>query len=147
VASGYGAESVENLNRLPEFLSDCDHVLVTVALVDETESLIGQEELNAMPDNACLINVARGPVVNEKALYQALHGGHIAGAALDVWWQEPNKPGELPKSSKYDFGDFANVLMSPHASAMTKEVMQRRLQAAYANFDRIKLGEPVEGVV
>jgi|TARA_B110000438_G_scaffold173476_1_gene165779 phosphoglycerate dehydrogenase-like enzyme len=147
VASAHGAQSVENLDRLVEVISDCDHVLVTVALVDETESLIGQDELSAMRDSACLINVARGPVVNERALYQALEGGQIAGAALDVWWQEPNKPGDLPMPSKYDFAALTNVLMSPHTSAMTKEVIRRRLQAAYANFDRFKLGEPIEGVI
>jgi phosphoglycerate dehydrogenase-like enzyme len=147
VASAHGALSVENLNRLHEVLIDCDHVLVTVALVDETESLIGEEELEVMRKSSCLINVARGPVVNEKALYQALRDGQIAGAALDVWWQEPTKPGDLPMPSKYDFAALTNVLMSPHASAMTKEVIQRRLQAAYANFDRFKLGEPIEGVI
>lgn len=129
-------------DRLPELLADSDVVVVTVPLNAATRGLIGPAELAAMGPEALLVNVARGPVVQEEALYEALSSGTIAGAALDVWWSgPPEAPSRLP------FHDLPNVLMTPHHSGHTADTFAARATEIADNIDRLERGDALSNVV
>jgi phosphoglycerate dehydrogenase-like enzyme len=109
-------------------------------LTSETRGMIGEAELRAMKATAVLVNIARGPVTVEAALIRALREGWIAGAALDVFDQEP-----LPADSP--FWDMENVILTPHISGGT-EIYNERAVAIFAdNLRRYLAGEPLENVV
>lgn len=99
---------------LTELLQKSDFVTIHTPLTAETENLIGKEELGQMKKSAFLINTARGGIVNEKALFQALKEKWIAGAALDVLLKEP------PPSDHPLFG-LENIVLSPHMASLTRE--------------------------
>ncbi len=100
---------------LPELMAESDFVVVACLLNDETRALVGEKELGLMKPGAFFINVARGPIVDEAALYRALAAGRIAGAGLDVFSEEPT-PADNP-ILKLD-----NVIVAPHALAWTDEL-------------------------
>ncbi len=97
------------LERLTDLLGRCDYVVLALPLSSQTERLIGQAELWAMPSHAWLINVSRGQVIDEAALVRALKEDWIAGACLDVFWEEP-----LPATS--ELWSLPNAVVSPHNS-------------------------------
>ncbi|WHX16543.1 2-hydroxyacid dehydrogenase [Streptomyces malaysiensis subsp. malaysiensis] len=133
---------VGGTERLPDLLADSDIVVVTVPLSPATRGLIGPAELAAMGPHSLLVNVARGPVVQEEALYEALSAGTIAGAALDVWWSGPPlAPSGLP------FHTLPNVVMTPHNSGHTEETFAARAVDIAANINRLAAGSPLGNVV
>ncbi|MFJ9586146.1 2-hydroxyacid dehydrogenase [Streptomyces acidicola] len=139
---GLRPDRVGGTDRLPELLADSDVVVVTVPLSPATRGLIGPAELAAMGRHCFLINVARGPVVQEEALYEALSAGTIAGAALDVWWAgPPHAPSRLP------FHTLPNVVMTPHNSGHTEETFAARATEIVANITRLERGSPLTNVV
>jgi len=107
-----GAESVS----LDELLSSSDFISVHVPLLEETKHMIGLEEIGKMKKTAYLINASRGPVVDENALKGALMSGRIAGAALDVFEEEPPEGTELT--------GLTNVVCTPHIGAETEEAQR-----------------------
>jgi phosphoglycerate dehydrogenase-like enzyme len=112
-ASQLGFEYVS----LDDLLQCSDIVTLHVPLMAETRGMIGRRELDRMKRTACLVNLARGELVDEDALCQALRQGRIAGAAVDVYAVEP------PQSSP--LLGLENVLGTPHLAAYTREAMQR----------------------
>lgn len=105
-------------DSLPELLKESDFVSIHVPLTKDTRDLIGEKELKLMKRTAFLINVARGEIVNEKALAKALKEKWIAGAATDVFSQEPPAP-DNPLLK------IENIILSPHMAALTKECVIR----------------------
>lgn len=128
-------------------LAESDFVLLATALSSETEDLIGAAELALMKPESSLINVARARLVDEDALFDALRDRRIRGAAIDVWWGEPLAPDQSPAPSRRAFFELDNVLMSPHISGITAAMVQRRVQAAADNIDRLARGEPLQNIV
>ncbi len=110
-------------DSLPELLKESDFVSIHVPLTKETTDLIGEEELKLMKSTAFLINVGRGRIVDEKALAKALKEKWIAGAASDVFSQEPPDP-DNPLLK------IENVILSPHMAALTKECVIRMATGA-----------------
>ncbi len=110
-------------DSLPELLKESDFVSVHVPFTKETIDLIGEKELKSMKPTAFLINVARGKIVNEKALAIALKERWIAGAASDVFSQEPPDP-DNPLLK------VENIILSPHMAALTKECVIRMATGA-----------------
>lgn len=108
----FAALGVPRARTLDEALIDADFVSLHVPHMPETHHLIGKRELALLKKSACLINSSRGGIVDEAALYEALKDKRIAGAALDVFEQEP-PPRDLP------FFGLDNVLVTPHMAAMT----------------------------
>jgi len=88
-----------------------------------------------------LINVARAEVVDEDALYDALHRGVIAGAALDVWYRYPTGAGPTHPGHR-PFHELPNVLMTPHVSGWTEGMMDARAGVIAENIHRVERGEP-----
>jgi len=110
---------------LDELLSQSDYVVLTVPLTPETRHLIGARELGLMKPTAYLINPARGPVVDEKALVEALRSRTIAGAALDVYEEEPKlTPG---------LAELDNVVLAPHIASATTETRTKMAVMAAEN--------------
>ena len=130
-----GAQKVD----LPTLLKESDFITLHVPLTPETHHLIGQKELQLMKPTAFLINTARGPVVDEKALYQALKEKRIAGAALDVFENEPHiTPG---------LADLPNVVLTPHIGSATVETRNRMAEMAAQNLIRFFQGQPPVSIV
>ncbi len=123
-----------------EMLSRCDYVVVAAPLTSETRGMIGEPEFKAMKPMAVVINVGRGPVINEEALISALSNGRIKGAALDVFDHEP-----LPQD--HPFYKLENVLLSPHCADHTPDWLDQAMQFFIAQFDRFRKGEPLLNVV
>jgi len=142
--------SVEHVFRWAELdlmLGECDIVVLSCALAAETTSLIDERRLGAMKPSAFLINLARGPIADEKALYRALRDGVIAGAALDTWWRYPSASDPQPRPSRYPFHELPNVIMTPHCSPRTDATIDRRSRDVARNIDRFVHGEPLENIV
>ena len=135
------------LDRLDAFLGECDFVILSIALTPETTGLIDARRLALMRRDAVLVNLARGPVVDERALYEALTGGTIAGAVIDVWWRYPDAATPNPPPSTYPFNALPNVMMTPHSSQWTEQMMDRRWDMIVANLRRLHRGEPLRDVV
>jgi phosphoglycerate dehydrogenase-like enzyme len=142
-----GVERSYPLGDLDRMLGQCDVVAVSVALTAETTGLIDARRLAAMKREAFLINLARGPILDEDALYEALKEGVIAGAALDVWWRYPSEEAPDRRPSRHPFHELPNVLMTPHSSPWTEETFARRSRNIARNLDRYVRGETLENVV
>jgi phosphoglycerate dehydrogenase-like enzyme len=130
-----------------EQLREADFVIPCCPLTAETEGLIGAAQFGRMKRSAYLINTARGKVVEEKALYEALRDGVIAGAAIDVWYRYPGDPEEKCAPSAYPFAELENVLMTPHVSAWTKRTVEGRMRDIAANIDRLAAGQDLVNVL
>lgn len=138
-----GVPGVDELfapDHLREALARSDWVILCLALTPETRHYIGAGELAVMKPTAFLINVARGEVVDEAALLEALRSGRIAGAGLDVFATEP-----LPDDSP--FWGLPNVVMTPHVGGSMDDYEGRALEIFLGNLGRFLRGEPLENVV
>ncbi|NOG53930.1 MAG: hydroxyacid dehydrogenase [Planctomycetes bacterium] len=108
--------SVHHPVSLATLLTTADALFVSVPLTDDTLGLIGQAELELMPSTAIIVNVARGAVIDEAALYDALASKRILAAGLDVWYNYPKSEPERTNTfpSQYPFHELDNVVLSPH---------------------------------
>jgi phosphoglycerate dehydrogenase-like enzyme len=117
-------------------LSESDYVAIATPLTPETRGLIGAPEFAAMKPTAVIVNIARGAVIDEPALIAALKSGQIAGAALDVFSQEP-----LPPES--ELWRLDNVIMTPHISGGMPDYMERVVNLLCDNLRRYLAGQPL----
>lgn len=134
------ADQVWDGSRLPDLLSQSDYVILATPLTPETHHLIGAQELDLMQESAVLVNIARGPVVDEKALIACLQAGNIRGAGLDVFETEPLPP-ESPLWS------LPNVVLTPHQAGSQPDYEQRAFAVFIDNLRRLQAGEPLRNVV
>lgn len=123
-----------SLADLPALLRQADFISLHIPLTAETRHLIGRAALALMKPSAVLINTARGGLIDEEALYEALVEGQIAGAALDVFEQEP-LPGHYP------LAHLENVLCSPHIAGQTAEALVKMSVGAAENILKVLRGE------
>ena len=100
-----------------------------------------------MKPSAFLINIARGQVVDEDALYAALRDRRIAGAAIDVWWQYPDAAEPNRRGSRHPFHELPNVIVTPHNSGWTAGMVRRRWDEIADNLDRFVRGAPLINIV
>jgi phosphoglycerate dehydrogenase-like enzyme len=128
------ADEVVSANDLLRVLPQADFVALTCPLTRETENLIDAKALAAMKPSAYLINVARGKVVNEPSLIEALDQKRIAGAALDCVWEEP-----LPATSP--LWTLSNVLITPHTAGETRRYEDNVIDLLLENLGRLSRGE------
>ena len=139
-AGDQNVEQVYGFDGLHEMIRQCDYVVAAAPLTPETKSLIGAAEFAAMKPSAIILNVGRGPVIDEPAMLAALQSGQIRGAGLDVFTVEP-----LPAG--HPFYSMENVLLSPHCSDNTQDWLEQAMLFFYRNLDRFQKGEPLENVV
>ncbi len=104
--------------ELHDLLPEADFIVVILPLTEETRGIIGYEEFQLMKDGVHIINVGRGPLIDEEAFYNALKSGKIGGAALDTWWIYPPDEDSVKHTfpSKYPLYEFDNLVFSPHRS-------------------------------
>lgn len=121
---------------LDDLLSNCDVVSVHVPLTKQTKDLINAENITKMKSTSLLINTARGPVVNAKALADALKNNIIAGAGVDVFDNEP------PIAMDNPLLNAPNVVLTPHIGFATKEAMEKRAVIAFTNINKYLMGKP-----
>ncbi len=144
------AEPVERIYPLAELdrmLPECDVVVIAAALAAETRGLIDARRIALMKPGALLINIARGQIIEEEALYAALRDGRLGGAAIDVWWRYPTSAEPQPLPSRFPFHELPNVLMTPHCATFTEGTAERRFGAIAGNVDRLIRGEKLINIV
>jgi phosphoglycerate dehydrogenase-like enzyme len=135
------------LGDLPAFWASLDWAVITVPLTPETQGMVGADAFAAMRPHAVLLNVARGPVVDEQALYDALASGRIGGAVIDTWYRYPSADEPGPAPGHLPFERLPNLVMTPHMSGWTRGTIRRRQETMAANIGRLLRGEACENVV
>ncbi|MEM6664466.1 MAG: 2-hydroxyacid dehydrogenase [Pseudomonadota bacterium] len=128
---------------LDRMLAESDYVLVACDMNAETRGLIDADRLAAMKPDGVIINVARGSIIEEDALFDALSERRIGGAVIDTWWSYGD--GAWPCNRA--FQDLDNVILSAHRSALTEAMHDRRWGFVSANAARAVAGEPVQNIV
>jgi glycerate dehydrogenase len=136
---------IATADRLDEMLRVADILVISAALTTATEGLIGARELNLMKENAILINVARGEIVDEAALYEHLVAHPHFFAGIDAWWVEPVRHGRFAMG--HPFLNLPNVIGSPHNSAGGGAWRDEYLRRAVQNCRRAILGEAPRNLI
>ena len=145
-AAGHGLRWAGTTAQLGHALTEADALVVSIPLSEDTASAIGAVELDELGPQGLLVNVARGPVVDETALYEALRDRRIAGAAIDVWYRYPGPDGKAEPSG-LPFGRLDNVILTPHSSGVTAETFRGRIRDIAENITRLSRNEPLKNVV
>jgi len=146
--SGQTTEDVDfigTLDDLDYLLIHSDFVVISIPLTYETDGLIGKRELELMKNDAILINVARGPIIKEKDLYEHLKSHPDFSAGIDAWWIEPFKFGQF--KINYPFFELPNLLGSPHNSAIVENILIEGARKAAENVKRFLNNDEIKGIV
>ena len=133
-------EQTYSPDRRLEMLARSDYVVVAAPLTAETRGMIAEPEFAAMKPTAVVINVGRGPLIQEEALISALSSGRIRGAGLDVFDEEP-----LPQD--HPFYGMENVLLSPHCADHTSDWLEQAMRLFIQQYERFRSGQPLLYVV
>ncbi|OZG29302.1 hydroxyacid dehydrogenase [Williamsia sp. 1138] len=138
-AAAVGLSWAADAAGLHRLMTESDIVVVSAPLNDHTRGMIGTTEFAALGSDGVLINVGRGPLVQQQALYDALQRNIIRAAAIDVWYSYPGPdgdgdPGDLP------FADLPNLLMTPHSSGITRDTFVGRVRDIADNIRRLDRG-------
>ncbi|HEX2409322.1 MAG TPA: NAD(P)-dependent oxidoreductase [Nitrososphaeraceae archaeon] len=136
----YFINIIQGVEALSNSLIDADYISIHAPLTDETRGLIGAKEINSMKSSAFLINVARAQIVDREGLFTSLVNKKIAGAAFDVFWEEPADPND--KLLKLD-----NFLLTPHLAGWTSESADNATRIIASNINRVLHGEKPTTVV
>ena len=128
---------------LEKVINESDFIVVVVPLTKETSGLIGEKELKLMRGKY-LINISRGAVIDEEALFKSLKEHHLAGAAIDTWYQYPSLEQREVLPSKYDFDKLENVVMSPHTAGYTDRALEENIKSVFDNIVKIYYEEEPE---
>lgn len=145
------APGLADASATPDHLAGClgqaDYVVISCPLTPQTTGLISERELTAMKPGSVLVNVSRAEIVDEQALFVALKIRAIAGAFLDVWYSYPQGAADRVQPSSYPFHELENVICTPHSSAWTVPLTERRYAFIARNIERLIAGEPLANVV
>lgn len=142
-----GFLAIHPLASLDALLPDADFVVVACALADATRGLLDTRRLALLKPSAVVVNVARGPVIDEAALYRVVAERRIGGAILDVWWRYPTADDPRRAPSAHPFAALDNVIMTPHCSAWTDGLFRRRAAEMAENLDRLAEGRPLRNLI
>jgi phosphoglycerate dehydrogenase-like enzyme len=135
-----GVDTVLNSDRIDEMLAVADYVVLAVPVTPRTTALMNADRLARMKPDSCLINVGRGPLIDEGALAVSLRAGKVRGAAQDVFTKEP-----LPADSP--LWDLENLLITPHTAALTEQLWDRQYALLHENLTRFLAAQPLLAVV
>lgn len=136
-----GLAATYPLDALPRMTAVVDYVVCTLPLLESTRGLVGAEAIGAMKPDAAIVNVGRGPVIDEQALYEALRDKRIGGAIIDTWYVYPSAEDPHPQPATLPFRDLGNVIMTPHMSGWTTGTIARRRAVVAENINRLARGE------
>lgn len=146
--SGRTSEQVDfigGMDDLEYLLKNSDVLLISIPLNIHTEGLIGSPELALMKPDAILINVARGPVIDEQSLYLHLVEHPAFSAGIDTWWAEPSRSGKFKVN--YPFFDLPNFIGSPHNSSITPGTLDNAIRLAAENAAAFLSGGKIRGEI
>jgi phosphoglycerate dehydrogenase-like enzyme len=142
-----GPDDVHGPDDLRRLLPSADALLIALPLTESTKGLIGERELTLLPRDAILVNVGRGRVVDEGALYRALAERSIRAAGIDVWYNYPMEEGDRSDTppSEFPFHELPNVVMSPHRAGAfgVGELEAARITAVALAINAAARGEPI----
>ncbi len=127
-------------SQIKEMVGLCDIVVVSIPYTEKTHHLINKDVFDAMKDGVCIVNIARGSIIDEKEMIKQLHNGKIKGAALDVFEEEP-------LSESNPLWSMENVIVTPHNSWASELVNERRFYIVYENLRRYISGEDLINVI
>jgi len=136
---------IYGIDALDRLLAQTHVLVVALPATPETDSMIGTERLRHMPPGGIMVNVGRGAIVDQQALYDALKDGHLTAAGLDVWYNYPRSEVERANTppAKLPFHEMENVVMSPHRGGQTRETETLRMQALAGLINDIARGDRV----
>lgn len=137
----------KGMNAMPTLLAESEYVVLACPLNDGTRGLLGETQLRMLKPTAYLINPARAEIIDEAALYRALKERWFAGAALDAQYQYPPTAREVMHGSKLPFHELNNVTLTPHFSAWTEAMIERRYDRIAENLKRLARGAELLRVV
>jgi phosphoglycerate dehydrogenase-like enzyme len=140
LANNENIDKVYSLENLDEFLSTCDGIICSLPLTPQTDNLISEKEFKVMKNDAYLINISRGEIVDENALLAALRNKEIAGAGIDVLEHEP-----CP--SKSPLWDEPNLLLTPHSAGYCESLELRKMKQFVANFKQYIENKNIQGCI
>ena len=135
------------VNALAEVLPSCDFLVISCPLTTETRGLFDRKSLALFKPGAVLVNVSRGEIVEESALFESLREGRLGGAVLDVWYHYPGAGEPQPRPARLPFWELDNVLMTPHASAWSHGLLERRWSLIADNLRAFARGDSLRNVV
>lgn len=140
---------VHTSDHLHQLLPQANVLMVTLPLTEETRGIIGQDELKLLPPDAIVVNIGRGPVINQEALYFALKEGALHSAGIDVWYNYPPDPEsrENTPPADFPFHELDNVVMSPHRGGGAKDVEILRMTHLAQLLNAAVKGEPLPNQV
>lgn len=141
------AERITAMNGFADLVADSDFVLVALPLDETTRGLVNAAAFARMKPSAVVINVARGAIIDEEALYVACRDRAIGGAVIDTWYQYPPQGKDHANPSRFPFRELDNVIMTPHASGWSDNLKARRCEGIADNLNRLARGEPLVRVV
>lgn len=141
------AAFVGTVDDLEQILPETDCLMVCVPLTDETRGLLGERHWRLMKRSALVVNVSRGEVLEEGALFRALETGEIAGAGIDAWYHYPADDEALQLPSELPFHTLHNVVMSPHRAGDTDERTRAQITDVAQQLNRIADGEEPSNVL
>ena len=136
---------IGDLSSLGTILPKCDVIVLSISLNKSTVGIIGEKDLKLMKKDAILINLARGDIINQEALYNHLKSNPNFQACLDAWWSEPFIHGRF--ETEYDFLSLENVLGSPHNSAQIPGINEYAARRGARNVAQYLRKEPVDFLV
>jgi len=134
------------LERLQSFMGSADAIVVSLPLSGETKAIVGAPEIAAMRSGAVILNVGRGPVIDEQALFDAL-GQRRIEAVIDTWYNYPTSDKPQTQPGKFAFNELTNLVMTPHMSGWTSGTVLRRQRTIAENIRRLSGNEPLLNVV
>ncbi len=142
------SELVEELvtnDDLSKLLPKADFIISTLPITEETRGYLGEEEFEQMKKGVHIINVGRGAVIDEKALYEALKSGKVEGAGIDTWWNYPEDEESRKDTfpSNYPLDEFDNVIFSPHRATQIEERGEYRIRDLAEILKSLAKGEKV----
>jgi phosphoglycerate dehydrogenase-like enzyme len=135
------------LDDISAFMGSADAIVVSLPHLPATTGIVGAAALAAMRSDAVIINVGRGPVIDEQALFDALSSRAIGGGIIDTWYTYPSAETPNPQPSRLPFNTLDNVLMTPHMSGWTQGTIKRRQQTIADNINRLARGDALVNLV
>jgi phosphoglycerate dehydrogenase-like enzyme len=142
-------DNITSLEKMKSFVQEADFIILSLPLTDLSRGMINEEVISWMKSTAIFVNISRGEIVDEAALYHALKEKRILGAALDVWWRYPQfgKAEMKFPSSDFPYHELDNLVLSPHRAAYSVNTEKAHIKYAGENILRFIRGEKPQNVV
>ena len=141
-------DKVLNIKEIEQQVKDTDFIILSLPLTDKSKGLVDREFLSWMKPTSVLVNISRGQIVDELALYEALNEKRIHGAGIDVWWRYPSKwRGTAIPPADVPFHELDNIVISPHRAAYSENIRSDLNKFAGENILRFIRGETPLSIV